>query len=48
MFIDWVRNNWPAIQALAEAKAVTKAMSDEEMCAYVTNWFRREQAVVAA
>jgi uncharacterized protein YdaL len=92
--IDWVRNNWPAIetkteevtqrayevaishirkavvaiervmvigimtverrqtlsyrQALAEAKAANKAMSDEEVCAYVAYWFRQDQAVVGA
>jgi hypothetical protein len=92
--IEWVRNNWPAIeakaeemirrayevaishirkavvavervlvigimtvekrqamsirQALAEAKAASKAMSDEEVCAYVAYWFRQEVAIAIA
>ena len=92
--INWVRNNWPAIQAkaaemvqrayemainhlrkgvvafergmvigielveqrqampfnqaLAEAKSVVKAMTDEEVCAYTAYWFCQDAAQAIA
>jgi len=38
------RQAMPFKEALAEAKAVVKAMSGEQVCAYAAYWFRREAA----
>jgi len=42
------RQAMPFKEALAEAKAVVKAMNDEEVCAYTAYWFRQERAQVTA
>jgi 2-keto-3-deoxy-galactonokinase len=42
------RQSMPFKEALAEAKAVVKAMSGEQVCAYAVYWFRREAAQVTA
>ena len=38
------RQAMPFKEALAEAKAVVKAMTDEQVCAYAAHWFRQEAA----
>jgi hypothetical protein len=38
------RQAMPFKEALAEAKAVVKAMTDEQVCAYVAHWFRQGAA----
>jgi hypothetical protein len=38
------RQLMPFKEALAEAKVVVKAMTDEQVCAYVAHWFRQEAA----
>ncbi|MGA9754266.1 MAG: hypothetical protein WBV23_03905 [Desulfobaccales bacterium] len=36
------RQSMPFDQALAEAKSVVKAMTDEQVCAYTAHWFCQE------
>jgi hypothetical protein len=38
------RQAMPFKEAMAEAKSVVKAMTDEEVCAYSAHWFRQEAA----
>ena len=38
------RQAMPFKEALAEAKSVVKAMTDEQVCAYAAHWFRQEAA----
>ena len=38
------RQAMPFQEALAEAKAAVKAMSNEQVCAYAAHWFRQEAA----
>jgi hypothetical protein len=38
------RQAMPFKEALAEAKAVVKAMTDEQVCAYATHWFNQGAA----
>lgn len=38
----------PFDQALAEAKSVVKAMTDEEVCAYTAYWFCKDAAQAIA
>jgi hypothetical protein len=42
------RQAMPFDQALAEAKAVVKAMTDEQVCAYTAYWFHQEVAQAVA
>jgi hypothetical protein len=42
------RQAMPFKEALAEAKGVIKAMTDEEVCAYTAHWFRQEAAPAVA
>lgn len=42
------RQAMPFKQALAEAKSVVKAMTDEQVCAYTANWFCQETAKAVA
>jgi hypothetical protein len=38
------RQAMPFKEALAEAKAVVKAMTDEQVCAYAVHWFNQDAA----
>jgi hypothetical protein len=38
------RQAMPFKEAMAEAKSVVKAMTDEQVCAYAAHWFRQEAA----
>ena len=38
------RQSMPFKKALAEAKAVVKAMTDEQVCAYAAHWFNQDAA----
>ena len=42
------RQAMPFKEALAEAKSVVKAMTDEQVCAYAAYWFRQEAAQAVA
>jgi hypothetical protein len=42
------RQAMPFQEALAEAKAVVKVLTDEQVCAYTAHWFRQEVAQAAA
>ena len=42
------RQVMPFHQAFAEARAVVKAMSDEQVSNFVAYWFRKEEAMVVA
>jgi hypothetical protein len=42
------RQAMPLKQARTEAKAVVKAMTDEQVCAYAAYWFRQEPTQAVA
>jgi hypothetical protein len=42
------RETLPFHQAWAEARAVVKAMTGEEVCAYVAFWFQQDEATAVA
>jgi hypothetical protein len=41
------RQAMPFHQAFAEARAVVKAMTDEQVCSYVAFWFHQEETAAA-
>jgi exonuclease VII small subunit len=42
------RQAMPFKEAMAEAKSVVKAMTDEQVCAYAAHWFRQDAAQAVA